>query len=53
MDPITDAVHLHELQLQQITWGEYRQATRQCAAEITASGGKVVYLDESTGAAHG
>ena len=39
------------LQLQQITWGEYRQAARQCAAEITASGGKVVYLDEPTGAA--
>lgn len=51
LDAIREAVDLHEYQMQQLSYGEFRRAVVRAEAEIRATGGRVVDVGQLEGMA--
>lgn len=51
LDAISEAVDLHEYQMQQLSYGEFRRALVRAEAEIRATGGRVVDVGQMEGMA--
>jgi len=51
LDHITEAVDLHEFQMQQLSYGEFRRAVVRAEAEIRSAGGPVVDVGQMEGMA--
>lgn len=46
LDQVNTAVDLHEFQLGQLSYGEFRQAFRRAADEVRSTGGQVVDIEQ-------
>lgn len=46
IEQVNAAVDFHEFQLQQLSYGEFRQAFRRAADEVRSTGGQVVDVDQ-------